>query len=293
MEKQISIFETEYRELKHKAEEGMTFLRENQILHSENSIAAMIQQSMLPSRSFRSDNGQVVLYADMDSAKEVGGDFYDYMQLDEDHLYFCIADVSGKGVPAIIHMVACKMLLRNGIKYLGIQDNFADLFEDINEELYKLTTKKQFVTCFAGIYEYSSGKLEYVNAGHTKTIVINQEGLKELADLSGLPLGAYYNKKHLEKCKYKVFETILKPGDLLFAYTDGCSEAMNSEGNVFGLEKIEAILNENKDKMTLENVVKHLQRRIIQFENHETQDDDLTILAIQIEEKDRDYGRDI
>lgn len=278
----ITVKKSEYEELKKNSIEMASFIRENQILHSENTIAAQIQRSMLPGEKLLVDDDYLSIYADMDSAKEVGGDFYDYLFLDDDTLFFCIGDVSGKGVPAIIHMVACRVLFRNRISSLHEKGDLAALFFDINKELYQMTKKKQFITCFSGIYDMRTGNLRYVNAGHTKTIIYDGNEIKKLEKVSGLPLGAYYNENKQEKCVYKEYEITVKPETLLFLYTDGCVEAMNNSGDTFGLNRVEDIILSRGKKVSISQLITYIQRNIISFENHEVQDDDCTIMAITI-----------
>jgi len=285
MQDLVTISKEEYEELVKKARDGVTFLKENQLLHSENEIASQIQRGMLPGEKLIYDDSYLSIYADMDTAKEVGGDFYDYKLIDDNHLFFCIGDVCGKGVPAIIHMVACKLLLRTQLKHISNPEDLSTVFYEINEELYKMSEKSHFVTCFAGILELSTGRFSYINAGHTKTIIVGNGEPKRLDKVSGLPLGAYFNTKKPEKNKYKVYETMISEGDLVFTYTDGAIEAMNADGEMFSLERIEDILNRFSEKKNISELVTYLQRQIITFENHEDQDDDLTIMAVQMKNR--------
>lgn len=267
------------RELERVAKDAETYIQENQILHSENQMAARIQNSMIPKRGLLDSRESFEIYGDIDFAREVGGDYYDYFSLDEGHVCLSVGDVSGKGVPAIIYMVAAKLLLKNSLQRgMGLEKTY----HEVNRELFQLAEEKQFVTSFTGILDIRTGEIAYVNAGHTPPLLLDGSGgIKRLTEKSGLPLGSYYSVKHPELMNYRVCNVQLKEGDTLFVYTDGCSEAVNNEDKMVGLDGLEELLRESRNQMCLEDQVRYIQRQIIAFENHEEQDDDCTVMGVR------------
>lgn len=267
------------RELERIAKDAETYIKENQILRSENQMAARIQNSMIPKRGVLDSRENFEVYGDIDFAREVGGDYYDYFPLDKEHVCLSVGDVSGKGVPAVIYMVASKLLLKNSLlRGMGLEKTY----HEVNRELFQLAEEKQFVTSFTGILDIQTGEMAYVNAGHTPPLLLDKNGgIKRLTGKSGLPLGSYYSAKHPELMNYQVCHIQLREGDTLFVYTDGYSEAMNHEEKMIGLDGLEELLRDSRNQMSLEDQVRYIQRQIITFENHEEQDDDCTVMGVR------------
>lgn len=196
-------------------------------MNADLAIAERIQSSMVPTDPLRGDRFLIRGY--MRPAKEVGGDLYNYFRVDDDHIAFFIGDVSGKGVGAALFMAKANTVLR-----LTAQDFD---FNKANQTLCEGNAENLFVTAFMALLETSTGKLRYVNAGHEPAFIC-RNGVYETLDAEpNFPLGC------LDDFSFVVQETVLKPGDRLFLYTDGISEAMNENGDLFGKERIQECLN--------------------------------------------------
>ena len=209
---------------------------EKERIDAELSLAKTIQGSMLPSIfPPYPDRHEFDIYAVMNPAREVGGDFYDLFLIDEDHLALTIADVSGKGVPAALFMMISKILLQtqalNGLSPAGV-------LQAVNRQLCENNTSEMFVTVWFGIYEISTGHLTAANAGHEyPTIYRRGKGFELYKDKHGFVLGG------MEGLRYKEYELTLEPGDALFVYTDGVPEATNAEEQLYGTERMLDALN--------------------------------------------------
>lgn len=183
---------------------------------TELDLAARIQNGSLPS-SFPAypERGEFDIYASMTPAKEVGGDFYDYFLIDDDHLALVIADVSGKGVPASLFMMSSKILISNRAVLGGTP---AEIFEFVNERICENNTLDMFVTVWLGILEISTGKLICSNAGHEFPVFGKNGKFELMKDKHGMVLGA------VPGIKYKNYEVQLEKGETVFVYTDGAAK---------------------------------------------------------------------
>ena len=207
----------------------------------------------------------------MTPAKEVGGDFYDYFLLDEDHLGIVMADVSGKGVPAALFMMASKILIQN---YTLISRNPKEALEAANRQICQNNREEMFVTVWLGILEISTGKLTAANAGHEFPVLKMPGGKFELyRDRHGLVIGA------MEMSKYKPYEIQLEPGSELFVYTDGVAEATNAKEELFGTDRMLDALNRSPSE-TPKEVLDAVQEAVAKFVDKAPQFDDLTMLCI-------------
>lgn len=203
---------------------------------AELAVATNIQASMLPFvfPAFP-ERGEFDLHATMTPAKEVGGDFYDFFLLDEDHLALSVADVSGKGIPAALFMVISKTLLKNTAQ---TGKSPKEVLELTNNMLCEGNIAEMFVTVWFGIYEISTGRLTAANAGHEYPVIKRKEGDYALfKDPHGVVLAG------LEHMKYKEYELTLEKGDTLFVYTDGVAEATNKDNQLYGTERLLTYLN--------------------------------------------------
>jgi len=242
------------------------------ILHELN-VANEIQQSILP-RNFINDNN-IEMFAKMAAAKEIGGDFYDFFWLDDDKskLGIVIADVSGKGVPAALFMTVSRTLIR-AHAYNHIESPGACLSK-VNEALHKDNTNVMFVTTFYAILDIKSGILTYSNAGHNPPHIIRKDApLESMSKIHGMALAV------MEDLVYKEDHITLNPGDTLFLYTDGVTEAENIEGTLFGNEKLASSLDQYRN-LAASELINTIRSDIVTYANGYPQSDDITMLAIR------------
>ncbi len=247
---------------------------EKERIGAELDVARKIQGSMLPCifPAFP-DRAEFEIYATMLPAKEVGGDFYDFFFVDEDHLVIVIADVSGKGVSAALFMVIAKTLLKNSAQ-LGKRPK--DVFETVNNQLSENNEADMFVTAFMGILEISTGKFVYVNAGHNPPLLKKSAGeFQWLPTEPGFVLAGWRDFQFIENT------TIIEDGDLLYLYTDGVTEAVNKGNELYSDKRLLLELNANRDKNVVE-LLKSIKASIDLFAEETEQSDDIAMLAIRI-----------
>ena len=246
---------------------------EKERISAELNIAAQIQVDMLP-RSFPPfpERHDFDIYATMDPAKEVGGDFYDFFLIDSDHLGLVMADVSGKGVPASLFMVNAKTLIKNRAMMGGSP---AEILNYVNQQLCEGNEAEMFVTVWLAIVELSTGKGMAANAGHEHPTLRHRDGSYELVIYRHSLAVATF-----EGLRFKEHSFELKPGDSLFVYTDGVTEATDAENRLFGTEGMLEALNRepNADPKTLLGNVK---TEIDAFVGSAPQFDDITMLCMQ------------
>ncbi len=251
---------------------------ERERIGAELDVAKHIQASMLPGifPAFP-ERGEFDIYASMTPAKEVGGDFYDFFFVDEDHLALVMADVSGKGIPAAMFMVIAKTLLKNAVR---AGDAPARALENVNRQLCEKNDAEMFVTVWLGVLELSSGKMVCANAGHEYPVIRRKNGLFELLkDRHGLVLAA------MEEARYREYEILLNPGDRIFVYTDGVPEAADLENNLFGTERMLQVLNEQPE-LSCRELLEHLKEGIDRFAGEAPQFDDITMLVLTMTERE-------
>lgn len=246
---------------------------EKERISAELNIAAQIQEDMLP-RSFPPfpERHDFDIYATMDPAKEVGGDFYDFFLIDADHLALVMADVSGKGVPASLFMVNTKTLIKNRAMMGGSP---AEILDYVNRQLCEGNEAEMFVTVWLAIVELSTGKGMAANAGHEHPTIRHRDGRYELVIYRHSLAVAT-----LEGLRFREHSFELKPGDSLFVYTDGVTEATDAENRLFGTERMLEALNREPDadpKTLLGNV----KTEIDAFVGSAPQFDDITMLCMQ------------
>ena len=239
---------------------------------TELNMATEIQTSMLPSifPAFP-DRTEFDLYASMDPAKEVGGDFYDFFMIDDDHLGVVIADVSGKGVPAALFMMISKTIIKN---YATLGIDAAEVLARANESLCTQNTTKMFVTVWMGILEISTGKMNCASAGHEYPAICHDGKFELLKDKHGLVLGA------MEESVYRQYEIELEKGDKLFVYTDGVPEATNANEELFGTDRMIEALN-NALESEPKDVLKIVRAHVDEFVGAAEQFDDLTMVCLE------------
>jgi sigma-B regulation protein RsbU (phosphoserine phosphatase) len=246
-------------------------------MESELSIAREIQMSILP-KIFPPfpDRPEFDLYAIIEPARKVGGDFYDFFQIDPTHLCFVIADVSGKGVPASLFMAVTKTLIKATAK-AGITP--AEILTQVNQELASGNDAVMFVTLFCGILNTETGEIRYANAGHNPPLLIDTEGnIAYLKKSGALVLGV------MEGICYQVESLRLKAGESLFMYTDGVTEAMNSRDELFSEERLEKELS-LWARRPIQELIAILMQRIKDFSGGALQSDDITMMVLQYKGK--------
>ena len=246
---------------------------ERERVKTELHTATQIQASMLPCifPPFP-ERTEFDIYASMDPAREVGGDFYDFFLIDDDHLCMVIADVSGKGVPAALFMMASKIILSNNAK---MGKSPAQILADTNSAICQNNREEMFVTVWIGILELSTGKLTAANAGHEYPVLRQPDGQFELMhDKHGFVIGG------MEGMKYKEYELTLRPGTKLFVYTDGVPEATNADKELFGTERMLAALNQDTAAGP-ETALRNVRRAVDDFVQEAEQFDDLTMLCME------------
>ncbi|MCR5005765.1 MAG: serine/threonine-protein phosphatase [Clostridiales bacterium] len=241
-------------------------------IRTELTLANRIQAAMMP-HIFPPfpDRREIELYGIMDPAKEVGGDFYDFFLIDDDHLGLVIADVSGKGVPGALFMMISKIIIQSCAM---LDKSPAEILTKTNEAICSNNQEEMFVTAWVGILELSTGKLIAANGGHEYPVIKYPNGEFEmLKDRHGLVLGA------MDGMKYHEYELDMKPGSCLFVYTDGVPEATDANEELFGYKRMLAALNSDLDTEP-ESVLKRVRQGVDDFVLDAEQFDDLTMLCV-------------
>ncbi|GHU49207.1 hypothetical protein FACS1894127_1890 [Clostridia bacterium] len=242
-------------------------------------VAGRIQQDMLP-RTFPRFPGHpgFDLYASMESAKEVGGDFYDFFLINENTLAVVIADVSDKGVPASLFMVIAKTLIRDNALN---GKNPKEVFETVNDALCENNEAGMFVTAFLGYLNISSGNFTYVNAGHNLPLLRSGRGDRMSKRFEWLKAEPGFVLAGMKDTFYKLHETTLQVGDELFLYTDGVTEATNREKELFGDQRLLETVNSYLD-LPIKEFTISIKQEIDKFTSGEGQTDDITMLALRL-----------
>ena len=255
-----------------------TATAEKERTRTELHMAARIQEGMLPV-SFPAfpDRPEFDIYAVMNPARQVGGDFYDFFLVDSDHLCLMIADVSGKGIPAALFMMSSMITLKNNAMR---GSSPAEILKSTNAAIYSNNPMEMFVTVWLGILEISTGKLTAANAGHENPALMHKGGRFEIVkDQHGFVIGA------MEDMSYKDYELTLEPGAKLFVYTDGVPEAADVNQNLFGTDRMVDALNAAADG-TPEQVLTSDRAAINDYVKDAEQFDDLTMLCLEYKGKD-------
>ena len=213
----------------------------------------------------------------MIAAKEVGGDFYDFYKLNDTIVAFLVADVSGKGIPAAMFMMTAKTILKD-LAESGMAVN--DIFVKANGKLCENNESGMFVTVWMGMLDLATGNLKYANAGHNPPLVIHKNGEGEyLRTRAGFVLGG------MEGVRYRINEMTLDPGDRIFLYTDGVTEATNAEEELYGEERLIAFMNQNRT-VEAKKLLVALKADIDEFVGEAPQFDDITMLMLDYKKDD-------
>ena len=242
---------------------------------AELNIAKNIQVGALP-QDFLTDRKEFQLYATMNAAKGVGGDFYDFYMIDENHLIVTIADVSGKGVPAALYMMRAKTTLKNLVLMANNPDDFAAVMTLVNQELCRDNETMMFVTVFFAQLDLTTGELIYLNAGHNPPLVRENGKFRYLTQKKKyLMLGAY------DEATYEAHRFTLKPNDILFLYTDGVTEAMNKENKLYSEKRLQTTLNSINSDVSVQEILAEERKDIADYADGAEQSDDITMLGVK------------
>jgi len=245
-------------------------IRAKQHRREEMRAAAEIQQSILPAPWVREGpTERIDLHAEMHPAREIGGDFYDYFLIDANRLAIIVADVSGKGTPASLFMAVSRTVMRS----IAGAGDMACGMEEANRLLATQNSACMFVTIFHGVLDLSSGVLRYCNAGHNPPYLLRASGGRDTLAGTGVPFGIDADMP------YRIAETVLYPGDMLFLYSDGITEAFDQDGAEFGTARLEAALEAGRGGSAAELVARVLGATAA-FAEGADQSDDITALAL-------------
>ena len=263
-----------------KAVEEVNYIKQTQREHlqlesiqSDLAVAGEIQKAILPCRfpPFP-EIKSLDIYASMTPAKEIGGDFYDFFRLDDDRIGLVIADVSGKGVPAALFMAVSTLLRSIALT----KDNSRECIEELNRLICRVNVNSMFVTVFYGILNHRTGELDYTNGGHNPAYILRGKNgeLERLGRFPNLVVGGF------EDFSYKSESAQLNPGDSLFLYTDGITEAFDAKEQPFGDERLEDSLVElyHDDAKT---IIEGVYADLGDFIGDTTQSDDITMVVVK------------
>lgn len=247
-------------------------------IDEELEFAKNIQRSVLPGvNGVLSGRKELDVFASMDPAKEVGGDFYDFYLTDENRFNFMVADVSGKGIPAAMFMMRAKTQLKN---LAEAHYSLSDIFTSGNNELCEGNEAGMFVTVWQGCIDLEKGIVQYVNAGHNPPLVKHADGSFDfIKERAGFVLAG------IEGVRYKTQELLLTPGDIIFIYTDGVTEASNESFELYGNDRLLNTLN-SAEYSTMQELCEYVRKDIDNFVGNAQQFDDITMMALQFKGKE-------
>ena len=260
-------------EIKWSVKQILAAAKDKERVGIELELAAGIQKSMLPG-TFPAfpDRKDFDIYASMDPAREVGGDFYDFFLVDETHLYMVIADVSGKGIPASLFMMSSQLIINS---FARAGNSPAEILAKANDRIEDNNRQNMFVTAWVGILDLETGILKAANAGHEYPAVRTaSEGFALLKDKHGFVLG------EMDGMKYREYEIALEPGDAVFVYTDGVAEANNEAQEMFGTKRVIDVLNTVRDSAPKE-ILTAMTAAVTRHMGKAEQFDDATMLCVK------------
>jgi sigma-B regulation protein RsbU (phosphoserine phosphatase) len=246
---------------------------EKERIGAELDIAKHIQASMLPCIFPAFPNrSEFDIYATMDPAKEVGGDFYDFFMVDDRHLAIVMADVSGKSVPAALFMVIGKTLIKD---HTTPDRDLGKVFMEVNNLLCEANSEGLFITAFEGVLDLVTGEFKYVNAGHEMPFICKAGG-----EFAPYKIRAAFVLAGMEDMRYRAGSMMLEPGDKVFQCTDGVTEATNSSNELYGMDRLGTILNKVKEG-TPHEILPAVKKNIDEFVGEAPQFDDITMLCLE------------
>ncbi|MBN2773616.1 MAG: SpoIIE family protein phosphatase [Prolixibacteraceae bacterium] len=269
LEKSYALIQAWYNKFSSESEKNK---QSSKHLQRELEQASEIINSIIPTGSPELKGaGNIEIFSAYKPVNIIGGDFYDYFLLDEDHLLIVIGDVSGKGISAAIFMGVAHTLLRSKTSEMTSKK----IVETVNKELFKKNQHQYFLTLFVGVLDLNTGFLNYCNAAHTTSMVLRNNGeIVELKGSHGLPLGLYTNRKYDDDV------TKLNENDVLFIYTDGITETIDVNGNLFTEKRLKKILLELINE-TPENIIKEVETKTNLFRGRARQVDDYSMVALK------------
>ena len=255
---------------------------EKERIATELNVATEIQTGILP-QEFDFNRSDFEIYATMNAAKEVGGDFYDFYMLDENHLMITMADVSGKGVPAALFMMISKTVLKNFALTAANADDLGAIVTRANQQLSQNNDAMMFVTVFVGILDLKTGELIYVNGGHNPPLIYSARS----EHWRYLETSAHnYVLGPVDDAEYQQETVRLERGDAIYLYTDGVTEALNESEELYGEERLEQCLNRiNVKNLSVEEVLEEVRRSLVEYVGNAPQSDDITMLAVKLNER--------
>ena len=242
---------------------------EREKINAELEVASRIQLEALPPSNYVDE--KVLLKAYIKTAKEVGGDFYDYFYIDESKFAILIADVSGKGIPASLFMMRSKAIIKNEILS---NDNLQDAIYKANNTLVANNKENLFVTAFIGVVDLKKNEMTYVNCGHEKPYIVSNGKVNKLDGTSNFVIG------EIDNFEYKAEKAKFNKDDLLFMFTDGLNESINNQKEEFGYQRIEAVLAQSQG-LSSENLINLFNDEHSKFIGKEEQFDDITMLVFK------------
>jgi sigma-B regulation protein RsbU (phosphoserine phosphatase) len=248
---------------------------ERERIETELRIATLIQEGMLPRNFEYPDRYEFTLYASMRAAKDVGGDFYDFFFVDDDHFCITIGDVSGKGVPAALFMAMTKATVKDLVlRRLPVDE----VMTEANINLCNNNEQGMFVTLLIAIINVKTGVFQWCDAGHDPAIIWKKDGTVEmLTGKKGFVCAG------METAKYKMNESQIEKGDIIYLYTDGIPEANNTKNEFYGLERLKTLV-ASKDEHDIKSLCADILADVDEFADTEPQFDDITMLGFKFEE---------
>lgn len=250
---------------------------EKERIGTELALATRIQADMLPNIfPAYPERQEFDVYASMNPAKEVGGDFYDFFLIDDDHLGLVMADVSGKGVPAALFMMISKILVQN---YAMTGRSPSEVLQAVNNQICTNNREEMFVTIWFGVLDLKTGQITAANAGHEYPVLAPAKGpFSLIKDKHGFVIGG------MEGIRFKEYELKMEPGSRLFLYTDGVPEAMDADNAMFGTDRMLAALNQDPEACP-GKILQNVQSAVDSFVKDAEQFDDLTMLCVEFKGK--------
>ena len=250
---------------------------EKEKISTELSVATSIQQSMLP-HDFNFGRADFDIFATMNAAKAVGGDFYDFYLLDENHLIITMADVSGKGVPAALFMANSKTILKNFATMMQTPDDLAAVMTLANKQLCQNNDEMMFVTVFIGMLDLKSGRFIFVNGGHNPPLIYKkaENKFEYLQVEQNCVLGM------MDDIDFVQQEINLNHGDIIYLYTDGVTEAMDEQNNQYGEARLAEVLNGADKTADLKIILQKVSEDLAKHAGTAEQSDDITMLAVRL-----------
>ena len=277
IEELFDSFKEMYRDVKDYITQLSSVTAEKERIGAELDVAKHIQASMLPCifPAFP-ERHEIDIFATMDPAKEVGGDFYDFFMVDERHLAIVMADVSGKGVPAALFMVIGKTLIKD---HTFPDRDLGEVFTAVNNLLCEANSEGLFITAFEGVLDLVTGEFTFVNAGHEMPFICKAGG-----NFEPYKIRAGFVLAGMENMKYKAGTMQLDVGDKIFQYTDGVTEATNINNELYGMDRLGEILNKVKNG-TPHEILPAVKKNIDEFVGEAPQFDDITMLCLEYKAK--------